>query len=427
MMLAASFCIVGIVKQLPAVVLGCAVLFVAFLLYLQFQYDIFVFLNIFLLSVVLYEPSPSDLLFFVLLVFGIIHQAIRFERIKNSSSILLIYLAYFFLCIPGLICSVDGWKSLKFFLVTFYLFLFAVFILLYLNKDNFLLVIRAYVISSLTAAVMGLIGYFGVFSDIFLVYSERAKGLFKDPNVFGPFLVPAAIFLLHDLAERKVWKAGFFAHIGGIIVVTAGIVLSFSRAAWLNLAVAVLLYFLLNFQRLKMLMLSAALLAVLTLSSLLCLKAVNFNVVDTIIERAQVQEYDKDRFAAQMTGLEFANDNLWGCGPGQYETIVLQKTGDDISAHSLYTRVLTENGIVGFILFFTAFIMIAVRLLFIHIRKGKTSVDCSVLISVLAGILVNSLVVDTLHWRHLWLFLGLSLFSIHEYDEKRRYPAQDGG
>ena len=422
------FCFMGIPNQLPAVIIGCTILFIAILFFIKFKYDSFVFLNILLLSIVLFEPSPSDILFIVLLVFGIINRALDFKKIKYNTFILLIFLSYFFASIPGMVNATNGWESLRYFIITFYLFFFAVFIFLYLKEGNHILVLRAYAISTLIAAVSGIIGFMGFFPQIMLAYADRAKGLFKDPNVFGPFLIPTIIILLNDLTEKKVLKTNRLVHIGIIIVVTAGVVLSFSRAAWINLCIAVLLYLILNFKRSKMIIASIATLVVLMLPAIMLLSSADPAVTNFFEQRAQIQVYDSDRFAAQEAGLEIVYNSPLGCGPGQFESAVLQLKGTDISAHSLYIRVLSENGVVGFILFFTALISISIGLLFIHIKKGeRTSINSSVLLSIMIGLLVNSLVVDTLHWRHLWFFVGLALFNLYEYRVKSDTKIRIGG
>ena len=409
----------GLPNQLPAVVIGCAVLCVAMILYFKFKYDSFVFLNILLLSIVMFEPSPSDILFIVLLVFGIISRALDFKKIKYNAFILLIFLSYFFVSIPGMMNATNCWGSLRYFIITFYLFFFAVFIFLYLKEENYLLVLRAYVISTLFAAVLGIAGFLGFFPQILLEYSDRAKGLFKDPNVFGPFLIPTIIILLNDLAERKVFKTNRLVHIVFMIVVTVGVALSFSRAAWINLCIAVLLYLLLNFKKSKVIIASIFALVVLMVPVIMLLNTVDPAVTKVFEQRAQIQVYDQDRFAAQEAGLEIVYSNPLGCGPGQFEATVFRLKGTDISAHSLYIRVLSENGVLGFILFFTALISICTGLFFIHIKQAeKTSINSSVLLSIMIGLLVNSLVVDTLHWRHLWFFVGLALFNLYEYRVK---------
>ncbi len=61
---------------------------------------------------------------------------------------------------------------------------------------------RAYIIAGVCAALAGIVGYFkGI--DILTLYG-RARGTFKDPNVYGPFMVLPMLFLLQSfLAPRS--------------------------------------------------------------------------------------------------------------------------------------------------------------------------------------------------------------------------------
>ena len=71
----------------------------------------------------------------------------------------------------------------------------------------------------------------------------RLYGLFKDPNVYGAYLVPAALFAAAQLVARRsrnnlLWLSVIAACLGAVF-------LSFSRGAWANLVVAVGLFFVL--------------------------------------------------------------------------------------------------------------------------------------------------------------------------------------
>src|SRR3954451_13782028 len=65
--------------------------------------------------------------------------------------------------------------------------------------------------------------------DLFTLY-ERARGTFKDPNVFGAFLVLPALFLLQSVVSERFGKSLRSAVAFGIL--SLAILLAFSRAAW---------------------------------------------------------------------------------------------------------------------------------------------------------------------------------------------------
>ena len=91
---------------------------------------------------------------------------------------------------------------------------------------------RGLVVGALIAAIAGIAGYFNLIPggrDLLTLY-DRARGTFKDPNVFGAFLVLPALFALQSVVSDKFGKSFRNAIAFGII--SFAILLAFSRAAW---------------------------------------------------------------------------------------------------------------------------------------------------------------------------------------------------
>ena len=119
-------------------------------------------------------------------------------------------------------------------------------------------------------------------------------------------------------------------------------------------------------------------------------------------ERAQYQTYDNQRFGAQSGGIAIGERDPIGVGPGQFELV------EPISAHSTYVRALAEEGILGFIVLtglLYGTLAMAVRNAFAG--RDTYGLGSAALLAAWCGILANSVFVDTLHWRHLWLVAGL--------------------
>jgi hypothetical protein len=124
--------------------------------------------------------------------------------------------------------------------------------------------------------------------------------------------------------------------------------------------------------------------------------------VEFLQERARLQSYDVERFGAQRTGIELAERYPFGIGPGQFDVVV------PISTHSTYVRALAEQGILGLVAIaslFLATLLFAGR----NATLGRDSygIGSAALLAAWVGLLVNSFVVDTLHWRHLWFVAAL--------------------
>src|SRR5205085_33425 len=72
--------------------------------------------------------------------------------------------------------------------------------------------------------------------ETFVGAGDRAQGVFEDPVVFGPFLIPAALILVEEIAKPRLIGWSVMWKTLALVVLALGVVLSYSRAAWLSLA-----------------------------------------------------------------------------------------------------------------------------------------------------------------------------------------------
>jgi O-antigen ligase len=186
-------------------------------------------------------------------------------------------------------------------------------------------------------------------------------------------------------------------------VLVCGILFSYSRGAWLNYAVAILTMGVVLAMRRGGGGRAVVFLGVLLIAAVVVVVSIRVTgQLDFLQERAQVQTYDDQRFGAQSGGIELAERHPIGIGPGQFELVA------PISAHSTYVRALAEQGILGFL----ALIALLYGTLLLAVRNAARGWDTygigsAALLAAWCGILANSVFVDTLHWRHLWLVAGL--------------------
>jgi O-antigen ligase len=239
----------------------------------------------------------------------------------------------------------------------------------------------------------------------------RAQALFQDPNVYGPFLIPAALIVLEELINPRLLRLR--AAFKGIVfvVLMLGILFSYSRAAWASTVLGVIaLLVVLSMRR------GGSRRAFLALIAITVVAMVTVTVISAtgslgfLQERATLQSYDSERFLAQRTGLELAFQKPVGIGPGQFETISIVATGNtnELATHSIYVRALAEQGLVGLL----TLLVILLGTLFLAARnviEGRDTygIGSAALLAIWLGIMVNSAVVDTGHWRHLWLVAAL--------------------
>jgi O-antigen ligase len=369
------------------------------------RYDAGVALGFLLLGIVRIEPAPVDGVLAIVMAVALVTG--RFDL--RSAPLWANCLVGLFLATNLLSCieAVKTGRAASFMSITVYLCLLGLWIAGYVRtarRAHMVLVLWiAVAVVSAGLSTLALYVAFpgsGAFHDL---YVDRAQGLFKDPNVYGPFLVPPAIFILHELLEPRLLGRGRVWKLLALIILVLGVTTSYSRAAWLNLGVAVMV--MLAVLPLRRGGVGRA--AVLLLTLIACGGAAAATVIATgssnfLEERAHRQTYDTQRFDAQRSGIKLAETHPIGIGPGQFEYLA------PISAHSTYVRAAAEEGLVGLTLLgglLLATLATAVRN--VIAGRGTAGISSTALLAIWCGLLANSVFLDTLHWRHLWILAGL--------------------
>src|SRR5213078_3528768 len=137
---------------------------------------------------------------------------------------------------------VDPARAAAFFSITLYVAVFGLWLATYVTSVRAArLVVRAYVAAAVASALLSTLALLlHVPGSELLTRIGRAEGLFKDPNVFGPFLVPAALILLEEILVPRLLTGRRATKLLEFLVLGLGVLFSYSRAAWLNLGVGVL-------------------------------------------------------------------------------------------------------------------------------------------------------------------------------------------
>ena len=367
------------------------------------RYDAAVALGVFLLAAVRIEPAPADLILFVVIAVALVTGRFDLRRVPLIVTVLLsVFLALNMLASVELI---DVGRGVTFFAITLYLAVFGLWLTAYVRSARAArVVLRAYVAAAVVSAAVAVLALVVAFPghDVF-VRGPRAQGLFKDPNVLGPFLVPAALLLLEETVAPRLLRARLATKVALISILTVGILFSFSRAAWLNLVVGAFVMFCVlalrrGGGRRAMTFLVTAVSATAVLFAALAVTS-SFAFLS---ERARFQTYDVQRFGAQLSGIELAAKYPLGIGPGQFEQI------SPISAHSTYVRALSEEGVLG-LLVLLALLLLTLGFAGRNAVLGRDTygIGSAALLSAWCGLLANSVFIDTLHWRHLWLLAAL--------------------
>ena len=192
-------------------------------------------LAIALSSIVFSEPAIADAIMIAVIVTVPVLGVVRFGRMAILNFAMWAAFVAFGIAACGMAVTFD--TAIKHQLVTLFLAGGAFVLAGYIAADpipRISLIFWCYVVACLLATIAALAGYFGVSStayDLFTNYG-RARGTFKDPNVYGAALAPAITFaawiMLREPAKRA-YVAGFVA-----LPLLIGLLLSFSRGAWIS-------------------------------------------------------------------------------------------------------------------------------------------------------------------------------------------------
>ncbi|MCP3914035.1 MAG: O-antigen ligase family protein [bacterium] len=361
---------------------------------------------------VINEPAPTDLLFLpVALVALLTARSLSPVPIGPGA---LLGMVLFAAC--NLLSTLVAWElvhSLRFMVITFYLFGAAYCIAALVHRYGDAIVTPMFIgisIAALVTALIGILAHYHVLPN-WQDYMRDASGIrirstFKDPNVFSPFLVSVVLWTFASGLERTPFG---FARIVMATVYLIGILFSFSRGAYFNLGVTLIAFIALqvlvvrNPRVLKRLAVTIGLAAAIAVPSVVFVLAKSADV-DYFVDRLSFQGYDSDRFGTHRYALTVAADHPFGIGAGEWK-----KPRFDRAMHNTYLRVLLETGwlgAVGFIMVFGSCLLTMLREV---VARGKYAVNIAACLAVVVGILAESMVIDTLHWRHLFVFLGLGV------------------
>ncbi len=367
------------------------------------RYDAAVGLGVALLGFVVVDPAPADLVFVV--VIAVAAASGRFDLDRVPKTVIVAIVVFAALNLVSAVEVIDPARAAGFFSITLYLAVLALWLTGYVGSSRQAHVVaRGYVFAAITSALLGSLALLVALPGAqLLVEDGRARAFFQDPNVFGPFLVPAALILIEELLAPRLLRASRPTKAIGLLAVTLGVLFSFSRGAWLNLALgAFVMFVVLSLRR------GGARRAITFLGVGVCLAALVVGAVAVsgssgfLVERARLQSYDAERFEAQAVGLDAAEQYPLGAGPGQFEQIA------PISAHSTYVRVLAEQGLAGLVTLAALLVFtLGAALRNAGLGRDTYGIGSAALLGAWCGILANSFFVDTLHWRHLWLVAAL--------------------
>ncbi len=359
-------------------------------------------------SVAFIEPSPHDGLMGVLLVVSLV-AGVRFERTLAAPLLLLLVWN-----VAGLLSLMNvpaEEQAIQYAGTSIYLAIAALLFACLFARNTMarLAAMRAaYVLTATVISLAGIAGYFSLFPhahDLFATY-DRALGGFKDPNVFGPFLIWPALIVIDRMLTR---------HIGLIDLMIVGILLfglflSFSRGAWFHFAVSCAVLVALTMltaptlrERFRIFGLSAG--SVLSLGVLVVVLLSFHSIGGMFDQRAHlIQSYDVGeggRFELQRQALSVVLNMFNGMGPFEFARV------NGLQQHNVYLQAFIVYGWIGgmaYIVLLFATLWVALRTVLVRTPWQPYLITA---FAAFVGEVLEGVIIDTDHWRHFFLLLGM--------------------
>jgi len=262
-------------------------------------------------------------------------------------------------------------------------------------------------VRALLFVVVGSIGFYGFKGGIFSIIhggAERVQGpenSFIDGNTFLGLALNMVIPLLVALAldESRHWVRRLLYLTAGLSVIAS--IFTYSRGAWLGLAVVV---------PLVLLQLKMAPRIIVVIGVVLSAAFASAIFPEKIFQRADtIANYEEDGSANQRleswsvawnvakdrplvgAGFEFewANDGRWlEYGSEKYRDSMTAANKDSAAAHSIYFQILGQHGFVAFFIFL--WLLVSVHLTLLRIRAlGRKDPDISWIGTYATGLLIG--------------------------------------
>lgn len=287
------------------------------------------------------------------------------------------------------------------------------------DRAENLSMVRYLLVASLFVSVLGIIQYYYVShmaptwidKQLYKDIPNRAFSTLYNPNVLGSYLIMIISIAVSGFqcSTRKYGKL-----LNSLILVTACLcmLLTFSRGAWLGLAVSIAIIFFFSRER-------AYILSMAAITVLLAIPE-----LDKVLSRINLDFLSNDssniyrRYLWKLAVKTFTDNPLLGSGVGSFGFSLPSHTkvsGYLVShAHNIYLQILAETGILGFTAFF-GYIIIAMYVSFKLFRRSFCRQTRCLSLGVMAGsagLLVHGGVDATLYLPQLSIFIWILIAVI---------------
>lgn len=386
----------------------------------------------------------------------VLHQLVAERPIRLPNRAFTVFFSIFIgVSIMSLFVSYNLALSMRN-LITYFFLLFAIFLLenlvhksIYLKWLIYSILIGgvlSLIIGVSGAVVAGVSGTENIFARYFGEkqvpgFTFRLVAFSGDPNVYGGLLLVIFLMLL-TLGSYQ--SSVILVGMAGVVLI--GLLLTFSRGAWIGLtAIGILLYYFAKDHRGRIV--RTILRSVVTSAVVLALVFSflgNFGLTKRILSAAihriytlspRIVEESTPRFYIWRSALNaFASHPLLGVGVGAFSAAhpyyaVAQDRYVTQVAHNMYLEILTGVGLLGAIPFFGILWMIfdfgRKNIRIFSAQKSSLEYQLSVAcFSAYVALLIAGLNLSMATYRYFWV-LGALILLLHKFEKKQRQTCYD--
>ncbi|HUI97638.1 MAG TPA: O-antigen ligase family protein [Xanthobacteraceae bacterium] len=358
---------------------------------------------------VLIEPAPYE---FMVLLSALVFVATGLPLRAGHLPLLLMLIFYNIGFATSLVPVIELENTARWTAISCFLSLTTLFFALALAEDTARradVLLRGYIAAAVMTSIIAVVTYFRLVpgSQMFIV-ALRASATFKDPNVFGPFLVLPGLIVLQRIMFGRL--RGMLLNGAIALLIAAGLFLSFSRGAWGHFAAsaAIMLFFTYvttRSPRERVRIIVFAVLAAVAIAAFIVALLSLDAVASLFKERASlVQNYDAGhlgRFGRHILGALMIFDRPLGVGPLQFNKFFPE------DPHNSFLDAFMAGGWLGGFTFL-ALVLVTLVIGFRHVFARTPWQPIAIATyAAFVGEVGESYVIDVQHWRHYYLIMGM--------------------
>jgi hypothetical protein len=307
----------------------------------------------------------------------------------------------------------DESRAIWFVAISFYMAVMGIMIACIFSEDTLRrleLMKSGYAVAAMLASIAGIIGYFdiGGTGELLTRYG-RASGTFKDPNVFSTFLALPVVYLIQGFFLGT-HKRPLIALIQ-LMIIMAGLFLSFSRGAWGVTLAGITLCLLLSFvteqsgkMRLRIIFMAMLSVGIFIIALSIALQ---FEAIRATFEvRASLsQDYDQGemgRFGKMVRAVPMLLELPNGFGPTMFREYFPE------DPHNTFLNAFASYGWLGGISYFALILTTMGVGWSMVFKRTPWQRDAIAIWSAFFFLMLQGFQIDTDHWRHFYIQLGLT-------------------